>query len=191
MCLKFHIVFGHVDGEVIDDAGISTLHGHIPEFVVFAYDNGEACDVVYPVVVFVILERDLLLRTVHGKWHHEDVVRNHDAYAVPLGKILENDRFHEFLCTGLQFVKGVGVGFAVGPVAHEFDGAPLHSEIVCVCGEFVGGDFKEPVAGDVVVRYELGAWRAAACGDVIRCFVCSHKSRGDVSEVFFAFERGS
>lgn len=142
-------------------------------------------------VVFVILERDLLLRTVHGQRHYENVVRNHDAYAVPLGQIFEDNCFHELFGAGLKFIKGVGVGFAVGPVAHEFDGAPLHSEIVCVCGEFVGGDFKEPVPGDVVVRYELGAWRAAACGDVVRRFVCTHKAGGDVSEVFFAFERGS
>lgn len=184
-------MLGHVHGQVVNDTRFGALHGHIPEFVVFAYDNGEACDVVYPVVVFVILERHLLLRTVHGKWHHEDVVRNHDAYAVPLGKILEDDGFHEFLCAGLQFVKGVGVGFAVGPVAHEFDGAPLHAEIVGVCGEFVGGDFKEPVSGNVVVRDELWIRCATTCGDVICRFVCPYKARGDVRKILVTFEGGS
>ena len=175
--------------QVIYHSRFGALHGNVAQVVLLVDNYGEARDVVDPVVIFVVLERDFFLGAEHGQRHHEDIVRYHDANAFPLGQILEDHGPHEFFGLGVEFLKGFAVGSFVGPVRHEFHGTALHAQRGRVLRKRIRRDFQEPVAGDVVVRDELREARfAAAYRDVVRGFVRAHESRRDVRKFLVAFE---
>ena len=56
--LFLNSMLSHVDGKVVNDAGIGAFHRDVAQVVFTVDDDGESCDVVYPVVVFVVLESD-------------------------------------------------------------------------------------------------------------------------------------
>ena len=98
----FNSVLGHVNRQVVDNSGFGALYGNVAQIVLPVYDDGQPRDVVYPVVVFVVLEGDLLFRAEYGERHHEYVVRYHDAHALPLGQVFEDDALHAIAKKALE-----------------------------------------------------------------------------------------
>jgi len=60
----------HVDSQVIDYTGISSLDGNVAYAVVRTKNDGNTRNVINPVIIFVVLERNLPLRAENRQGHY-------------------------------------------------------------------------------------------------------------------------